>query len=44
MQHLEELSALRARAPGYLKERFTWDHQAIRVVGVLNDAIAAPLR
>lgn len=27
-----------------VEERFTWDHQAIRVVGVLNDAIAAPRR
>ncbi len=26
------------------KERFTWDHQAMRVVGVLNDAIAAAPR
>ncbi len=26
------------------EERFTWDHQAMRVVGVLNDAIAAPRR
>jgi len=26
------------------EERFTWDHQAMRVIGVLNDAIATPRR
>jgi len=43
----ESRSAVRAmgeRGRHLAQERFTWDHQAMRVAGVLNDAIAAPRR